>query len=136
MICVSFPVKFIPFEKATKMMLCKRCLKKTANRVSRIWPLRFFQSSPLCSNHGSSNFWNFHPASNHVFPFDFRPAQIRYVHKISSSSLILATLPPGLILSGPRIGSGSGSSFMHEFSSMFVHLPLVPAWLCFRCCRK
>lgn len=23
--------------------------------------------------------------------------------------------------------SGSGSSFMHAFSSMFVHLPLVPA---------
>lgn len=25
---------------------------------------------------------------------------------------------------------------MHAVSSMFVHFPLVPAWLCFRCCRK
>ena len=32
--------------------------------------------------------------------------------------------------------SGSGSSFMQAFSSMLVHLPLVPAWLCFRCWRK
>lgn len=31
---------------------------------------------------------------------------------------------------------GGGSSFIHAFSSMFVHFPLVPAWLCFKCCRK
>lgn len=32
--------------------------------------------------------------------------------------------------------SGGASSFMHAFSRMFVHFPLVPAWLCFRCWRK
>lgn len=46
----------------------------------------------------------------------------------------LGLLPPcsptlGVLLSG-------SSSFMHAFSSMFVHFPLVPAWLCFRCWRK
>lgn len=29
--------------------------------------------------------------------------------------------------------SGGASSFMHAFSRMFVHFPLVPAWLCFKC---
>lgn len=28
------------------------------------------------------------------------------------------------------------SGNMQAFSSTLVHLPLVPAWLCFRCCRK
>ena len=28
------------------------------------------------------------------------------------------------------------SSFMQAFSKILVHFPLVPAWLCFRCCRK
>lgn len=60
-----------------------------------------------------------------------------HYHKTSSSSLIRATRPfEGLTLSRPLMGSGSGSSFMHAFSSMLVHLPLVPAWLCFRCCLK
>lgn len=49
----------------------------------------------------------------------------------SSSSLIMSTRPmprlPRLIRSGARIGSGKGSSFMHAFSSMLVHFPLVPA---------
>lgn len=48
----------------------------------------------------------------------------------SVSSVILLTLPfklPSLTISGPLIGSGSGSSFIHAFSSMFVHFPLVPA---------
>lgn len=36
----------------------------------------------------------------------------------------------------PTRSCGGGSSLMHAFSSMLVHLPLVPAWLCFRCCRK
>jgi hypothetical protein len=31
---------------------------------------------------------------------------------------------------------GGSSSIIHAFSSMFVHLPLVPAWLCLRCWRK
>lgn len=47
--------------------------------------------------------------------------------------------PPGpLPPCSPMLGvllSGS-SSFIHAFSSMFVHFPLVPAWLCFRCWRK
>lgn len=33
-------------------------------------------------------------------------------------------------------GTGKGSSLMQAFSSMFVHFPLVPAWLCLRCCLK
>lgn len=33
-------------------------------------------------------------------------------------------------------GTGGGSSFMQAFSSMLVHLPLVPWWLCLRCWRK
>lgn len=33
-------------------------------------------------------------------------------------------------------GSGGCSSFMQAFSKILVHFPLVPAWLCFRCCRK
>lgn len=35
----------------------------------------------------------------------------------------------------PHFGVGSSSN-MHAFSSMFVHFPLDPAWLCLRCCRK
>lgn len=31
---------------------------------------------------------------------------------------------------------GGSSSIMQALSSMLVHLPLVPAWLCFRCWRK
>lgn len=34
---------------------------------------------------------------------------------------------------GSGIVIGGGSSFIHAFSSMLVHFPLVPAWLCFRC---
>ena len=39
-------------------------------------------------------------------------------------------------IGAPGCGSGiviGGSSFIHAFSSMLVHFPLVPAWLCFRC---
>lgn len=32
--------------------------------------------------------------------------------------------------------SGGASSFMQTFSRIFVHFPLVPAWLCFKCWRK
>ena len=35
-----------------------------------------------------------------------------------------------------EIGTGGSSSIMQAFSSMLVHLPLVPAWLCLRCWRK
>lgn len=35
-----------------------------------------------------------------------------------------------------RLGAGGSSSSMHAFSSMLVHFPLVPAWLCLRCWRK
>lgn len=41
--------------------------------------------------------------------------------------------PPGFHLGG---ATGGSSSIMHAFSSMLVHLPLVPAWLCLRCWRK
>lgn len=34
------------------------------------------------------------------------------------------------------LGSGGCSSFIHAFSRILVHLPLLPAWLCFRCWRK
>lgn len=34
---------------------------------------------------------------------------------------------------GSGIVIGGGSSFIHAFSSILVHFPLVPAWLCFRC---
>ena len=39
-------------------------------------------------------------------------------------------------IGAPGCGSGiviGGSSFIHAFSNMLVHFPLVPAWLCFRC---
>ena len=59
------------------------------------------------------------------------------LQRISSSSVIRPTFgPPELTLSGPLIGSGSGSSFIQAFSNIFVHFPLVPAWLCFKCCLK
>jgi hypothetical protein len=56
-------------------------------------------------------------------------------------------MTPGLgaidVLEGPEMEPmeptrswGTGSSLMHAFSSMFVHFPLVPAWLCFKCWRK
>lgn len=62
-------------------------------------------------------------------------------------SLCTSSITPGLGASGaveepamelmePTRSFGGGSSFMHEFSSMLVHFPLVPAWLCFKCCRK
>jgi len=35
-----------------------------------------------------------------------------------------------------RRGKGGSSFSMHAVSSMLVHLPLVPAWLCLRCCLK
>lgn len=44
----------------------------------------------------------------------------------------LALLPPGS-LAVPILASTGGSSFMQAFSSILVHLPLVPAWLCLRC---
>lgn len=34
---------------------------------------------------------------------------------------------------GSGIVIGGGSSFIQAFSSILVHFPLVPAWLCFRC---
>lgn len=78
----------------------------------------------------------------------FLPKRVR-IQVSSCTSLIVA--PPiggsGRLL-GPRPGldslpvgetpalSGGNSSRRHTVSSMFVHLPLCPAWLCLRCCRK
>lgn len=52
--------------------------------------------------------------------------------------LIPPSLPKKLHLANhlPGGGGGGSSSIMHAFSSMLVHFPLVPAWLCFRCWRK
>jgi hypothetical protein len=43
---------------------------------------------------------------------------------------------PATELIDPMRSFGGGSSFIQAFSNMFVHFPLVPAWLCFRCCLK
>lgn len=81
--------------------------------------------------------------------------RIRYRHSPSCISSIRPSRMPGIpswpgiiiprgrgamfaigapcCMSVPIIG---GSSFMHAASSWFVHFPLVPAWLCFKCCRK
>lgn len=50
--------------------------------------------------------------------------------------LMLLKLP--ILSFGARGGGpvGVGSSFMHAVSNTFVHFPLAPAWLCFKCCRK
>lgn len=47
------------------------------------------------------------------------------------------TVAPLQSLAAPaQRNCGGSSSIMQALSSMLVHLPLVPAWLCFRCWRK
>ena len=82
------------------MNICKPCTV-TANRVSFIRPLMIFFVSPVLLGV---------PIFHHWLEFVIQKSFL--LQRISSSSLILPTLPPpGLTLSGPRITSGIGSSF-------------------------
>lgn len=83
---------------------------------------------PICKNHALTHSKNGRDFVDVEVICSFRPVEFDVYQRTSSSSFILPTLgPPDVILSGPLMGSGSGSSFIQAFSNMLVHFPLVPA---------
>lgn len=67
--------------------------------------------------------WHSFVSFYHRLWYNHRSIGYRSISIISSSSSV--------ILAGRD--SGIGSSFIHAFSNILVHFPLVPPWLCFRC---